>query len=515
MENVIMFVMITKIISGGVIGINGYDVFVEVFISNGLPAFDIVGLPGTAVKEAKERVRAAIKNCGFEFPAKRITVNLAPADIRKEGPYFDLPIAMGLLVFMGVIKEGKTNDVFFAGELSLDGHVRTINGILPMIHHSSQKYKTFIIPHENIKEAELIKNVEIIGVSHLKEVIDYFRGGSKPKNDIVIEETLENENNHFLDFADVKGQENVKRALTIAASGSHNALIIGPPGSGKTMVAKRIPFILPDLTVEESLTTTKIYSIAGRLKDKTKLIKERPFRSPHHTISYAALVGGGKVVKPGEISLSHNGVLFLDELPEFSRNVLEVMRQPLEDKEIHISRANESVVYPSKFMLITAMNPCPCGNYGTGAGECKCSPNAISKYIGKISGPLLDRIDIHVESFRGDYETLSGKKSISTAEIKERVLRACEMQHKRYGDKNKYNAHLNVAEIEQYCKLDKTGNEILKQAFDKLGMSARAYHKILKLARTIADLEESETIEILHLTEALNFRSLDRRYFNL
>ncbi|MCL1924700.1 MAG: YifB family Mg chelatase-like AAA ATPase [Defluviitaleaceae bacterium] len=520
--------MITKIISGGVVGIYGYDVFVEVFISNGLPAFDIVGLAGKAIKESKERVRAAIKNCGFEFPSKKITINLAPADVRKEGPYFDLPIAIGILVSIGVIKESKVSNVFFAGELSLDGQIRNINGVLPMVHHSSKKYKTFIVPKENLKEAQLIQNIEIIGVKHLNEVIEYFRTGTKPKDynknfenescrsdNITYKEDFTDNENIKLDFANVKGQEGMKRALTVAAAGYHNALIIGPPGSGKTMLAKRLPFILPDLSLEESLTTTKIYSIAGRLKNRNKLIKERPFRDPHHAISYAALIGGGKVIKPGEISLSHNGVLFLDELPEFKRSVLEVLRQPLEDREIQISHADESVTYPAKFMLIAAMNPCPCGNYGTGTDECKCSIMAISKYIGKISGPLLDRIDIHVESTRGSYSSLSEKNSISTAEIKERVLAACNMQYKRYGTKNKYNAHLNVSEIEKYCKLDKTSDELLKQAFEKLKMSPRAYHKILKLARTIADLEESEKIGVMHLTDALNYRSLDRKYFNL
>ena len=503
--------MITKILSGGLLGIDGCQVTVEVDITQGIPAMEIVGLPDSSIKESKERVRSALKNSGFSFPQKRITINLAPANTRKEGSYFDLPIAMGILVQMGKIQSFAANNTFFAGELSLDGQIRHVTGILPMVHFCSLNgINKFIVPAENYEEASLIADIEVIGVNHLRQLADYLNGGDPPR--INLEESP-GEEAEYQDFEDIKGQVNVIRALTVAATGGHNILMIGPPGSGKTMMAKRIPSILPGLTLEESITTTKIYSVAGYLKNRNVLIKNRPFRSPHHTISYAALVGGGRLIRPGEISLAHNGVLFLDELPEFNRNVLEVLRQPLEEKEVHISRAAGNVTYPANFMLVTSMNPCPCGYYSVG-DKCTCTPTQISRYISKISGPLLDRIDIHIEVNRLDYSSLgAGKAGATSRELKEKVHTARDIQARRYKSE-KTNALLTAKEIESYCSLSAEGKALLEQIFDTLDLSARAYHKILKIARTIADLESREDISLVHLTEAIGYRSLDRKYFS-
>lgn len=507
--------MLAKVTAAALSGLDGYMVDVEVDISQGLPCFDIVGLPDSAVKESKERVRTAIKNSEIDFPVKRITVNLAPASTKKEGPAFDLPIAVSILVCLDEIKEEQIKGTFFIGELSLDGSVKSVNGILPMVCAAVENgIKTCVVPFDNAEEAALVKDIDVIPVKSIKDIIGHFKDKKIKPFTVDLDKLFSNITTVYeYDFSDVKGQDNVKRALEIAAAGLHNVVMIGPPGSGKTMMAKRMPSILPDLTFKESIEITKIYSVAGILDDKNSLVKVRPFRAPHHTISNSAMVGGGRIPRPGEVSLSHNGVLFLDELPEFHRSVLEELRQPLEDRKVTISRVNATITYPANLMVIASMNPCPCGFHGY-SDKCTCSQSEINKYMGKISGPLLDRLDIQIEASAVNYEDLSiTAKSESSAEIKRRVVNAHNIQKERYKNENIYfNSQLSSAQIDKYCKLDSNGKNILKSVFETLHLSARAYHKILKIARTIADLEASENIEAYHIAQAVQLRNLDRNY---
>ena len=506
--------MIAKIYSSCVIGVDAYEVTVETDIGGGLPKFNIVGLPDPAIKESRDRIKASLRNSDFAFPSQKITVNLAPADIKKEGASFDLPIALSILSMEGVIDCTTLEGHIFCGELSLDGRLKPIKGVLPVAMSMKKMDKqVLVIPKENAREASVVSGIKVYPMDNLQDVVGFINKkiAVKPHASCA-SEVLKKVSKYRSDFSDVKGQEHVKRGLEVAAAGGHNVLLIGPPGSGKSMLAKRLPTILSEMTLEESLETSKIHSVAGLLSTAKGLVGTRPFRSPHHTISDAALVGGGTNPSPGEISLAHNGVLFLDELPEFKKNVLEVLRQPLEEGSVTIARVANKLTYPSKFMLVAAMNPCPCGYFTDPKKRCNCTPYQIQNYLAKISGPLLDRIDIHLEVPRLKVEHLTDKRrGEASDEIRKRVNITRRAQKNRYEDTGViFNAHLESRELEKYCPLDKESEELLKLAILELGISARAYDKILRVARTIADLDMKDTIEAHHISEAISYRSLDR-----
>lgn len=507
--------MYAKVKSLGIFGLEAFGVTVECDISQGLPRFDLVGLPDAVVKESRERVRASVKNCHLDFPVSRITVNIAPADIKKEGSLYDLPVLIAMLRASKQLK-GDTDGFAFIGELSLDGEVRRVNGVLPMLLKAKkEQIPAVFIPYDNKLEGSVLEGIDVLPVKNIFEVMKHISGEEKI-TPCYNKNLTETEISYSVDFSEVKGQAEAKRALEIAAAGGHNCIMVGPPGSGKSMLAKRIPTILPDMTFEEKLETTKIYSIAGLIPSGKAIIDNRPFRSPHHTVSAQALTGGGVTIRPGEISLAHNGVIFMDEFPEFDRRCKEAMRQPLEDSTVHISRASGSVSYPANFMLIAAMNPCPCGFYGHPVKECKCTPAARKRYMDKVSGPILDRIDIHIEVAPVEYEQLSRKTQEETsAQIKKRVNRARAIQQKRFeGTAVSCNAKMTPGMTKKFCILTDDADNLLKMSFEKLGLSARAYDKILRMSRTIADLDESELIEMNHIAEALQYRSLDRKYWN-
>lgn len=507
--------MLVKTFGSALYGINAITITIEVSITQGLNFF-LVGLADSAVRESQQRIATALETIGYRMPGRKVVINMAPADMRKEGSAYDLPLAIGILAASGQLQHEELEEYVLMGELALDGKIRPVRGALPMaIQARSEGFKGFILPKENAKEAAVVDTLNVYGVETLSDVVDFFSGKKQlePLKINTREEFFKSANSYELNFADVKGQENVKRSLEVAAAGGHNVIMVGSPGSGKTMMAKCLPGIVPPLTLREALETTKIHSVAGKISSATSLITTRPFRSPHHTISDVALVGGGAYPQPGEISLAHNGVLFLDELPEFKRTALEVMRQPLEERKSTISRAKFSVEYPASFMLVASMNPCPCGFYTHPEKKCVCAPGVVQKYLSRISGPLLDRIDIHIEVIPVAFDKLTGDHTSETSEVvRERVVKAREIQAERFiAEKGVYcNAMMSTRHLQAYCQLSDEGKALIKNAMQRLNLSARAYDRILKVSRTIADLEGQEAIQTHHLAEAIQYRSLDR-----